>query len=202
MAIVMVISPGLAGGGTIFRACAGAGLATGNGINGGVAVGVWVGAVRVASATAVACRSGVGVAVAVEVGVWVGAIRVASAIAVAWRFGVGVAEGGIAVITAEIKLLRSGVGVEVGDSVGVAVGIGVMVEIAAAVASTRARTVPSISGVGAGISVGNAAATIAWTVVSRSGEEVAAGVWPPISHARVSRTAARSIVDSFTEYVL
>ena len=59
-----------------------------------------------------------------------------------------------------------------------------------------------MSGVGAGFSVGNAAATIAWTVVSRSGEEVATGVWLSISHAIASRMAAKSNVDSFTEYVL
>ena len=50
----MATSPALAGGATIFRACTGAGLATGNGMNVGMVVGVWVGAVRVASAIAVA----------------------------------------------------------------------------------------------------------------------------------------------------
>ena len=48
------------------------------------------------------------------------------------------AVGGIAVRTAEIIVLISGVGVGSGGCVGVAVGIGVMVGIAAAVASTRA----------------------------------------------------------------
>ena len=136
----MVISPGMAGGGTIFRACAGAGLATGNGMNVGMVVGVWVGAVRVANATAVACRSGVGVAVIVGIGVWVGAVRVASATAVACRSGVAVVVGvgGMAVRTTEIIAWMSGVAVGAGGCVGVAVGIGVMVGIAAAVASTRA----------------------------------------------------------------
>ena len=40
------------------------------------------------------------------------------------------------------------------------------------------------------------------TVASRYEGEVATGVWPPTSHARVSRMAAKSIVGSFTEYVL
>ena len=96
MAIVMVTSPALAGGGTIFGARAGAGITAGNGMNVGMVVGVWVGAVRVASATAVAWRSGVAVVVGV---------------------------GGMAVSTTEIIALRFGVAVGSGGCVGVAVGM-------------------------------------------------------------------------------